>query len=162
LAAELKVKPPSLYNHIESIDAVLDELTLLSAAELLERSKEAIMGRSGQAAIRSLADAQRVYAKEHPALFFASLRSLHGRGAKMESIANAYLSVFLAVLYEYGCEGSDALHTVRCLRAAITGFIQLELRGGFGMPLDSDKSFHRLIDILTLGMQAQMQQKNPT
>jgi AcrR family transcriptional regulator len=162
LAAELNVKPPSLYNHIESIDAVLDELTLLSARQLLEHSREAIMGRSGEAAIRSLAESQRVYAKKHPALYFASLRSLHGRGEKMESIANEYLSVFLAVLREYGFEGSDALHIVRCLRAAVTGFIQLELRGGFGLPLDSEESFQCLIDFLILGIQAKVQARNRT
>ncbi len=49
---------------------------------------------------------------------------------KREKIANTYLEVFLAALREYGIEGKTALHMVRSLRAAIGGFIELELRGG--------------------------------
>ena len=152
LAAELKVKPPSLYNHIEGTPALLDELTMLAVAELLEQSREAIMGRAGRDAFEALAHTQRAYAKAHPGLYSATFRSLHGRGLKAENIANSYIAVFLAVLREYGHAGASALHTVRCLRAAISGFIELELRGGFGMPLDVDESFQHLLNMLAAGL----------
>jgi AcrR family transcriptional regulator len=157
LAAKLNVKPPSLYNHIEGMTALLDELTALAVSELLERSREAIMGRAGRDAFEALAHTQRAYAKSHPGLFAATFRSLHGQGGKAESIADGYLGVFLAMLREYGFEGPAALHTVRCLRAAIGGFIELELRGGFGMPLDVDESFRRLLDMLAAGMRAMIE-----
>jgi AcrR family transcriptional regulator len=154
LAAELEVKPPSLYNHIEGMTALLDELTLLALSELLERSREAIMGRAGRDAFEALAHTQRAYAKAHPGLYSATFRSPHGRGQKAENIANSYLAVFTAVLRDYGYQGSAALHRVRCLRSAVGGFIELEIRGGFGMPLDVDESFGCLLDMLAAGLRA--------
>lgn len=154
LAAELKVKPPSLYNHVAGMTDLLDGLTLLALTELLERSREAVMGRAGGNALETLAHTQRAYAKSHPGLYAATFRSLHGRGLEAENIANAYLDVFLAVLREYGHQGDEALHRVRCLRAAIGGFIELEHRSGFGLPLDIDESFRRLLAMLAEALAA--------
>ncbi len=156
LAHDLKVKPPSLYNHIEGLTELLDELTLLAVTELLEQSREAIMGRSGRDALEALAHTQRAYAKAHPGLYSATFRSLHGRGTNREKMANTYLEVFLAALREYGIKRKTALHMVRSWRAAIGGFIELELRGGFGMPLDVDASFRFLVDLLAAGMHEQL------
>ena len=49
--------------------------------------------------------------------------------------------------------GDDALHAVRALRATVHGFATLEIAGGFGLPLDCDESFRRLVQVLILGMQ---------
>jgi AcrR family transcriptional regulator len=151
IAADLGVKPPSLYNHVDGMTALLDELTLLAIGELLEQSRDAIMGRSGWNALAALAHAQRAYAAEHPGRYTATLRSLHGRGHAGEKIAEAYLAVMLAALRGLGLHGDDALHAVRSLRAAVSGFIELELRGGFGMNLDVDESFARLLRVLEIG-----------
>jgi AcrR family transcriptional regulator len=154
VAAELKVKPSSLYNHIKGLSDLMDELTLLATKELLDRSRESIMGRSGRAALEALANAQRDYAKEHPGLYPITFRSLHGRSKKMDLVADSYLSVFLAVLREQGLDEARALHTVRSLRAAITGFIHLEICGGFGLSIDIDDSFKCLLNMLCLGIDA--------
>ncbi len=39
LADELKVKSPSLYNHVGGLTELLDELTLLAVTQLLEKSR---------------------------------------------------------------------------------------------------------------------------
>jgi AcrR family transcriptional regulator len=153
VAAELGVKPPSLYNHVDGITALLDELTLLAVSELLEQSRDALMGRGGWEALAALAHTQRTYAAAHPGRYTATLRSLHGRGLPGEKVADAYLAVMLAALRGLGLHGDDALHTVRCLRAAVGGFIELELRGGFAMNLDVDESFSRLLRVLEIGTQ---------
>jgi AcrR family transcriptional regulator len=153
LAAELKVKPPSLYNHVESMAALMDELAMRALAGLLDLARGAVMGRVGWDALEALAHSQRAYAKAHPGLFTATFRSLHGRGERAERIANAYLGVYLAVLRSYGIEGAHALHKIRCLRAAIGGFIELELRGGFGLSLNVDESFQQLLKMLAVGIE---------
>ena len=38
------------------------------------------------------------------------------------------------------------------LRATTRGFIDLELAGGFGMPLEVDESWRRLVDTLIRGI----------
>lgn len=153
LAEELDVKPPSLYNHIDGLTALMDALTVLATKQLLDKTQEAIMGRSGRDALLALAHTQRAYAKAHPGLYAATFRSLHGRGPELEHTANAYLDVVRAALREYGYEGKTALHVVRSLRAAIAGFIELELRGGFGMALDVNASFRFLLELLCSGLE---------
>jgi len=44
--------------------------------------------------------------------------------------------------------GADAIDATRTLRAALHGFVTLEALGGLGLPLDVDRSFARLVEIL--------------
>ena len=43
-------------------------------------------------------------------------------------------------------ERSIAVHALRGLHSIVHGFATLEISGGFGMPLDADESFFRLVD----------------
>ncbi|MFI5039485.1 MAG: TetR-like C-terminal domain-containing protein [Solirubrobacterales bacterium] len=38
------------------------------------------------------------------------------------------------------------------MRAALHGFVALETGGGFGIPLDPDDSYARLVDVLDRGL----------
>jgi hypothetical protein len=42
-------------------------------------------------------------------------------------------------------EGDDAIDAIRALRSALHGFVLLETGGGFGLPVDVDRSFERLV-----------------
>jgi len=55
------------------------------------------------------------------------------------------VDVALQVLSAYGLQGDDALHAVRALRSLVHGFATLEAAGGFGLALDLDESFSRLM-----------------
>ena len=59
--------------------------------------------------------------------------------------AGAVLRVVLAVLAGYGISGNDAIDITRALRAALHGFVSLEVAGGFGMPQDIDHSYRRML-----------------
>lgn len=45
--------------------------------------------------------------------------------------------------------GEDAPHAARGLRSLAHGFATLQAAGGFGLPLECDESFHRLVAMLT-------------
>jgi Tetracyclin repressor-like, C-terminal domain len=60
--------------------------------------------------------------------------------------------VVLAVLRGYGIEGDDALHATRAVRSALHGFVAVETAGGFGLPLDIDESFDRLVSLIDAGL----------
>jgi AcrR family transcriptional regulator len=152
LAQELKVRPPSLYNHVDGMPSLLDALAALALGQLLDQSRTALMGRSHWDGLAALAHAQRSYAAAHPGLYEATFRSLHRPGAEGAAIADAYLDLFLAALRGFDLHGEDAMHTIRCLRAAIGGFIEIERRGGFGMPVDIDESFSRLLEMLRMAL----------
>lgn len=161
LAQELKIKPPSLYNHIESLDALKDGLTQRGLRDLLDVSLRAVAGRSGQEALEALAHAQRRYAKSHPGLYAAIQLPVMQQSAGSHALGGRYVETTLAVLRGYGLEGDAALHATRVLRAALRGFIDLELGGGFGLPLEVDASFEVLLRTLHAGLAEQGGSRDP-
>lgn len=152
LAAFLGIRPPSLYNHVEGVDDLMDAVTLRAFQGLLQASQEAILGRAGWAALEALAHAQRAYAKAHPELYTATFRSLHSGTGPGPKVASDFIKLFEAALRDYGLDDIALLHTIRCLRAAVGGFIEIELRGGFGLPVKVDESFQRLLRLLANGI----------
>ncbi len=46
-----------------------------------------------------------------------------------------------------GIDPMSVVPLVRALRASVHGFVDLELRGGFGLPDDIDDSFTTAIDL---------------
>ncbi len=60
--------------------------------------------------------------------------------------------VLRAVLESYGLRGDEATHAIRGLRSLLHGFVSLEAAGGFGLPLDLDESFTRLVRVFAAGL----------
>lgn len=53
---------------------------------------------------------------------------------------------------DHAGDDAGAVDAVRVVRAAVHGFVDLELRGGFGLPQDRATSFRRLLDVLAGGL----------
>ena len=49
------------------------------------------------------------------------------------------------VLVAYDLGGDDAIDAIRALRSMLHGFVSLEAGGGFGLPVDIERSFGRLV-----------------
>lgn len=155
LAGKLGIRTPSLYNHIDGLDGLHRDLTLMSARNLADRMEQAAIGRSGHQAILAIAQAYRDYIKSAPALYQNSLRAsgnLAQKDPELEALEERTVRVVLVVVESFGLRGNDAIHAVRGLRSLIHGFASLEVAGGFGMPLDCDESFRRLLDIFIRGL----------
>lgn len=148
LATSLGVKPPSLYNHVASLDRLKDELTHRAVLLLLDSSRDSLAGVAGQDALNALGHSQRQFAKEHPGLWAAMQLPLASWSEATHKAADAYLGLVLAVLRGYGATGDNAVHAARVLRASLRGFIDLELGGGFGLPQDVDVSFSILLKMM--------------
>ena len=159
LAETLGIQPPTLYNHIGGLAALRRELALLSNRALGERLAAAALARSGPEALVALAQAYRDYIKQFPGQYAASLPASGARPTPDPELAASeerVLQVVLAVVASFGLGGADALHAVRGLRAVVHGFATLEASGGFGLPLDCDESFRRLIAMLQSGLTAKI------
>jgi hypothetical protein len=98
-----------------------------------------------------VADAYRAYALSHPGSYAAL--QLASDVSDSEA-ARELVDVVVAVLRGYGLEGIDAIHGVRAIRAALHGFVVLEAGAGFGLPLDLDESYARLVATLDRGLVA--------
>jgi len=156
LAKALGVQTPSLYNHVDGMPGLLRELRRLNARQLESRLVDAALGRSASDAMLHLAHAYRGYIKEYPDLYTLTLRASGNDAqpdAELTALEARTVQVVLAVLSSFGLQGEDALHATRGLRSLVHGFTTLEVAGGFGLPLDCDESFRRLVEMFIEGLQ---------
>ena len=155
IAAELGVRPPSLYNHVESHAALMRAVAVGAVEELAAAITGAAVGRAREDAIRAVAVAYRAYALEHPGRYAATVRAPEPGDAEAESAAAAAVTPLVAIVAGWGIEGDDAVHLVRVIRSGLHGFVSIETGGGFGLPLDLDHSFDLLVDSLVAAIAAQ-------
>jgi AcrR family transcriptional regulator len=156
LADTLSIQTPSLYNHIDGLPGLYRELVLMSTREQGERIAAAAVGFSGPEAVRRVAQAYRGYIKENTGLYLASQRSAAYQNPPDPALEQAQaqvLRVAVAVIASFSLSETDTLHAVRGLRSIIHGFAALEVAGGFGLPLDCDESFRRLVENFIRGLQ---------
>jgi AcrR family transcriptional regulator len=152
LAERLGVRVPSLYNHVQGLPGLRRALALYGIRTLHDALASAAIGRSGDEAVFAIAAAYRTFVKAHPGLYEAMTRTPPGQDAEVADASAAPVEVVQAVLAGYGLQGDDAVHAVRGLRSLVHGFVTLEVSGGFGMPLDVDESFRRLLRTYVAGL----------
>jgi AcrR family transcriptional regulator len=157
VAARLGVKLPSLYNHVAGLPGLHHELALLAGRQLLERISRAAIGKAGDTAVMAVGQAFRRYILDHPGRYAAIVRAPTPDDAELQQVSQALIEVLLAVLEPYGLDEEAALHAVRGLRSITHGFATLELAGGFGLPLDRDESFLRLLRAYVAGLRPEGQ-----
>jgi AcrR family transcriptional regulator len=154
LAGRFHIKPPSLYNHIESLEALKRGLAIMALREMTDSLGKAAVGRSRDDAVRYLAGAYREFVKKHPGLYQATQRAVGASDPEMNRASDEVINVCLAVLRGYGLDRRGALHALRGLRSAVHGFATLEAVGGFGIPLSIDESFAWLVECFIRGINA--------
>jgi AcrR family transcriptional regulator len=155
LAKQLDVQTPSLYNHIDGLPGLYRELALLSTRDLGEQMGNAAIGKSGSNAVLAVAEAYRAYVKDHYGLYMTGVRSSGLQtpiDVELQAAQERVVHIALAIIGSFGLQGEDALHAVRGLRSIVHGFATLEVAGGFGLPLDCDESFRRLVNAFIAGL----------
>jgi AcrR family transcriptional regulator len=151
VAAALRVKSPSLYNHVAGRDG-LRGIALLGLDELATTLREAAIGRSGTDGLQATAQAYRAYVLEHPGRYGAGSITAPAPGdAEHQAAGAAVLDVLRGVLRGWSLDEEQTLHALRGVRSAVHGFASLEAAGGFGIKLDLDTSFQHLVAALAAG-----------
>jgi hypothetical protein len=152
LALDLDRHTSSLYNHVEGLDGVLRGIALRGVVELGDVLQAAAVGRSGRDGLGAMAHAMRRFARTWPGRYAAAQRA-YPDDPEIAAAGGRVIAVFVAVLRGWDLEGDEAIHAVRVVRSALHGFVALELNGGFGMPLDLDETYDRLVDVLARGLE---------
>jgi AcrR family transcriptional regulator len=145
LAERLGVRQPSLYKHVEGLGAVHRSIAVRAKRELGETLGRAAIGRSRGDAIIAISEAYRRWALAHPGRYAAAQRAPAAGDLEDEAVSRAAVQVVSDVLAGYNLRGDDAVDAIRAMRAALHGFVALEVGGGFGLPVDVDRSFDRLV-----------------
>ena len=146
LATDLGVAAPSLYKHVGGLEDLLGRVSSLAVAMLADALAVSVMGRSGRDALTALAEAYRRFAHEHPGLY--PLTQHRNVEATRSGEARRAVEVVVAALAGYRSPEERVIDAVRITRAALHGFVDIEIEGGFARPEPVDTSFEVLLEML--------------
>ena len=161
VAAKLRIRSPSLYNHVGGLEDLRRELKRLGLRDLGAALGRATIGKSRDDAVRGLAAAYRNFVKQHPGIYAATMIAADQRDAELKAAGDEIVETCLAVLNGYGLDRRDGIHAVRAIRSAVHGFAALESAGSFGIPLDVDESFEWLVSALLKGLSTRSSKAAP-
>lgn len=156
LAEELGVKTASLYTHVECMESLLADVGLLALQEQREYQLAAVNGKHGDAAVMSLAEAYRRYAKEHAELYRFIMKMPAGTDETLKQAAAMVTEPAMQVLEDYSLTEEQKMHWQRILRGMMHGFISQEENGYFShYPIDVEKSYAIAVRCLIQGLHAE-------
>jgi AcrR family transcriptional regulator len=161
VAADLGVTQPAMYNHVQGVDDLLRRLALLARRMLLQRLRDAAVGRAQDDAVVALANAWRDFVHQHPGLYAATDRHPLAGFADLEAAVADIISVLQQVVSGYGLVQQEAEHGAWSLRSALHGFVVLESERGYPGPLDLDESFSLLVRLMCGGLREMADQPVP-
>ncbi len=153
LAGELGIRPPSLYNHVASLENLRQALATRALGELDTALSRAALGKSGTGAVVALGEAYRAYAHAHPGLYAAIAAVGTSKTPELHAARAALLNTVGAVLRGFGLVGKkEVLHAMRAFYSLMHGFVSLEAAGGFALPVEPAASFRWLLTHFSAGL----------
>ena len=148
LANEVGVKTPSLYEHVEGLAGLQRAIRLRGFQTMGYFISRATVGKSRDDAIKSLAYEMRKFVRQHPALYESTVLTAVGDSKEVREAADEVMTTLNSVLASYGVAGKEAIHAARYLRSLLHGFLSLEQTRGFGLNVDVDESYDRIVETL--------------
>lgn len=145
LASHFGVKPPSLFKHIRDMAEIKDALAVSGLTKLRDALSEA-MSTEPRENLRKICYAYRDLAQKFPGEYDAFQETHVMRSPVVFKLAEDVLLAFQNAL-PHGVV-ADKIHTLRFLRSALHGFVQLERNNGFGLSEKVDESFRRMVENL--------------
>lgn len=128
LAAKLGVRSPSLYNHINGLQDLRNELAIYGLEQLFTSMSKAAEGLIGDAAVLAIGQAYVDFARSRPGLYETTLRAPEQANTELELAGNRILDFIIHVMKDYQLDEEGELHAVRGLRSILHGFASLEQR----------------------------------
>ena len=159
LAADLGVRAPSLYRHVESLDALRRTLRSRMLVELSDAVRAAVMGKSGLEGLHALTNAYRSFAQAHSARYLAQGSLTGDEDTRREG--RRVGEAGYAVLASFGLGDEELPVATAQLAALVHGFVSLELVQTIDWVADPDAAFDGLIELFAAGIRHQVAGKQP-
>jgi AcrR family transcriptional regulator len=159
LAKTLKIRPPSLYNHIKGLNELRTVLAVHGLESLYENMKAAVDEKEGDEAVQTMGAAYLQFARKHPGLYEAALLSPDPAGIDVQTAGNRIVELALESIAYLELPKDLALHAVRGLRSLFHGFASLEQKDGFGLELSVDQSLTLMIESFLTGVRLKQEKE---
>ena len=149
VASALGVKSPSLYTHVRGLAGLRRQLALHGSRLLAIELAASVDGLDGPDALRTIAEQLRSFAHRHPGLNNSFLPApTPDEDPEVAAALLEPVTVIASVLNGMDVDPTTVIPLIRALRAAVHGFVDLELKGGFGLPDNIDASFTTTINLV--------------
>ncbi len=149
VASALGVKSPSLYTHVRGLAGLRRQLALHGSGLLAIELAASVDGLDGPDALRTIAEQLRSFAHRHPGLNNSFLPApTPDEDPEVAAALLEPVTVIASVLNGMDVDPTTVIPLIRALRAAVHGFVDLELKGGFGLPDNIDASFTTTINLV--------------
>ena len=149
VASALGVKSPSLYTHVRGLAGLRRQLALHGSGLLAVELAASVDGLDGVDALRTIAEQLRSFAHRHPGLNNSFLPApTPDEDPEVAAALLEPVTVIASVLNGMDVDPTTVIPLIRALRAAVHGFVDLELKGGFGLPDNIDASFTTTINLV--------------
>lgn len=153
VADALGIKTPSLYNHVAGLPGLRRELALYAAGRVAEIFGRRPTGEGWPVTIRRLARDYRSFAREHPGLYQSMLPAPRpGDDDELYAAMAEPVVSLRSYLIDAGVPEEQGVDLIRAMRSMIHGFVDLEMKDGFGMPQDIDSSFESAVTLVIEGI----------
>jgi AcrR family transcriptional regulator len=147
LAAQLGVRGPTLYSHVENLEGLLSQVQTGALRDLGSELQRAAMGRSGPDGIRSLGAVLRDFALRHPGRYELAMTEPIDQPAMVDAGLNAG-GALTAMIRSFGVEMVEYELMFLCL-STLHGVLVLDRAGLFrGVRLDLDETYASAVELV--------------
>lgn len=152
LADYVGVKPPSLYKHIDGLDALYHDIMIYGWNLLEKYIYDEVIGKSGDDAVRGMCDAYYNFAMQNPGVFESMQTFNQYESEENKSAMHDLFQITAKIFSVYHLSKEQMLHLVRTFRGFLQGFMMLTIQDSFGSPVGIKESFDLSVDILIKGI----------
>lgn len=150
LAEALKIRTPSLYNHVNDTDDIFYEMkkrSLVLLGDSLEVSLRNFEKNSKP--IYQFLGTYREFAKQYPHMYPLTIVSTEN-DPELKTLGDRILQLCMDAFLFVQLD-KETVHRIRIIRSLVHGFISLEQEGGFGRKESVEESFLKLTESLETG-----------
>lgn len=152
IAEKLAVRPPSLYNHIASLDDLLREVAHSGMKLMNEQMTQAAVGISGDRAVKSVCTAYFRFVIAHPGVYETiQWASWHG-SEETRLIFADYTALLEKVIYSCQFKRIKVSIVSDLLMAMLHGFCTMQLQKALERPEETIHGLTEAIDTMLLGI----------
>ena len=154
IAEELKIKSPSLYNHISGLEEVKEKLMIYGWKRMEEDIINSAVGISGYDALKSMCYAFFDYAVNNKGVFSAMLWYNKYENDEMNNATTKIFNLLYRILKPFNISKNNIEHIIRTLRSFLEGFSLLVNNNAFGSPISIKESFSLSLEIIISGIKS--------
>ena len=126
VASRTGVAAPSLYKHVRNLEALQQKVSARATAELAQALTRSVAGRSGEEALRCLADAFRDYALAHPGRYPLTQRIPDAADPEHVAAGEQAVQAVFAALRGDGVGGGGEVHSTWAGRRRAPGVTDVD------------------------------------